>query len=136
MRQKDAQVMAQVLGRELRYATDIEIPGLETALGVVREHMIHVHPGFDVAAFDAAVQRALDGYAFHPLTDLRAFRERIEASQREHKPFSDDPIAMEDFNYEFGGCACFTPDDYEKDEIENPTGSVSLGMPTVRGQST
>lgn len=62
MRMKDAITVAQVLGRELRDATDDEVAGLEAAVGAIRGHMEHVHAlEFDGEAFDAAVERGRRG---------------------------------------------------------------------------
>ena len=62
MRTKDAITVALILGRELRHATPDEVAGLETAIGAVRGHMLHVHADtFDPSAFDSAVERGRSG---------------------------------------------------------------------------
>lgn len=69
---------------------------------------------------DVAILTDRRGGGRRPLT-LREFRERIEAESIEIDP------------YDLGGCACFTPDDYEADAAE----AVLLPMPTVptKGES-
>lgn len=59
MRQKDAEVVAMVLGTELRTCTDSEREGLLAAIAAIDRHMTHVNPEYDplpflVAANDAA----------------------------------------------------------------------------------
>lgn len=80
---------------------------------------------------DVAILTDRRGGGKRPMT-LKEFRERIEETGRAAKPFTDDPVAMEDFNYEFGGCACFTPDDYAE---ESKTKTIDLGVPSVRVQA-
>jgi len=58
MRQRDAEVVAIVLGTELRTCTDSEREGLLAAIAAIDGHMIHVHPEYDPKAFLAAVNDA------------------------------------------------------------------------------
>ena len=58
MRQRDAEVVAIVLGTELRTCTDSEREGLLAAIAAIDGHMIHVHPEYDPNAFIAAVNDA------------------------------------------------------------------------------
>jgi hypothetical protein len=66
---------------------------------------------------DVAIMTDRRGGGKKPMT-MRRFRERIEA----------ESIEVDEFD--LGGCACFTPDDYAKDELERQP--ISLGIPTVR----
>ena len=59
MRQKDAEVVATVLGTELRTCTESEREGLLAAVNAIQGHMRHVHPEFDPIAYGVAVRRAL-----------------------------------------------------------------------------
>lgn len=67
-----------------------------------------------------------------PMT-MREFRERIQGASSLEEACGYDPVALEDMKYEFGGCACFTPDDYAKDAEEPAAPApIPLGIPTVR----
>lgn len=64
----DSNTVAQLLGREMHFATPEEVAGLEMAVGTVRSHLHHVHAdAFNADKFDAAYQHGLDGNAFKPL---------------------------------------------------------------------
>ena len=58
MRQKDFQVVAMVLGTELRTCTDPEREGLLAAIAAIESHMRQVHPEHDPLGFLAAVNVA------------------------------------------------------------------------------
>jgi hypothetical protein len=58
MRQKDAEVMAMVLGTELRTCTDSEREGLLAAIVAIDGHMRHVHPEYDPLRFVVALNNA------------------------------------------------------------------------------
>lgn len=57
-----------------------------------------------------------------PMT-MKAFRERIQGAATLEEACGGDLVALEDMKYEFGGCACFTPDSYEADVAEAPPAS-------------
>lgn len=58
MRQKDFQVLAIVLGTELRTCTDHEREGLLAAIAAIDGHMRQVHPEHDPLRFLVAVKDA------------------------------------------------------------------------------
>lgn len=62
MRQKDAEVVATVLGNELRTCSVLEVQGLITAIHAVEGHMEHVHPEFDPVAYNETVRRVYGGW--------------------------------------------------------------------------
>lgn len=75
MRQKDAEVMAMVLGTELRTCTDSEREGLLAAIVAIDGHMRHVHPEYDPLKFLVAVNDATRTPG--AIVDLPDLRKRI-----------------------------------------------------------
>lgn len=64
----DSTTVAQLLGREMHFASEQEVAGIEMSVGAIRSHLRDTQPlAFNADAFDAAYQHAVDGHAFRPM---------------------------------------------------------------------
>lgn len=64
----DSNTVAQLLGREMHFASPDEVAGIEMAVGSIRSHLHHTQPFvFNADKFDAAYQHGVDGNAFKPI---------------------------------------------------------------------
>lgn len=80
MRQKDAEVMAMVLGTELRTCMDSEREGLLAAIAAIDGHMRHVHPEYDPSRYLMAVKDATRTPG--SIVDLLDLKNRISTEGR------------------------------------------------------